>query len=317
VVFGSRGGSPETILDLALAQAKGSVAPGARHEAIAVRSSGVLVSGLGSAILRLAIGPGARLLAAQRTALEALAGAKPDAAVAARIPSGMASGQAGLATWSLERRLPGQPPQVPLSAALVDDCVSFLVALHRAGWGMDAWMSLSRSGDIAADGCSGERARAIDTVARRLERELAHLPRGYAHGDFWAGNLLVEDGRLSGVFDWMAAGAGRLPLLDLFELRVNAIRDRSRLSLGRAVLRYGATGAQRDDAVRTYCQRLGVQVDQRRLRQLLTAYWLEAMARSVAVNAADPHESRGPAWQRENIDVVLEAIADDGSLTVG
>ena len=314
VILGSRGNSPETIFDAALAHARASVPSSMTTEAVVVRLSGILIARLGSTILRLAIGPASRLLTAQRSALEGLSAANPGPLVVARLPLVLASGQAGLGTWSLERRLPGAPPRTPLSRRLVDDCLSFLIALHGAGRGMGTPVHLSSSAELAARVCRPEQASALMTAAHRLDQELADIPRGYAHGDFWAGNLLAERERLSGVVDWMAAGPGRLPLLDLLELRVNAVRDRSRLSLGPAVLRYAANDPLRDDAIRAYCERIGLAAGERRVRQLLTAYWLEALARSAIANGADPRQSRGTTWQQENIDLILGLISDNGSL---
>jgi SAM-dependent methyltransferase len=40
------------------------------------------------------------------------------------------------------------------------------------------------------------------------------LPLAASHGDYWAGNLFVEDGRVSGVVDWERAALDELPLWD-------------------------------------------------------------------------------------------------------
>src|SRR5207302_6214265 len=125
------------------------------------------IARLGSAVLRLAIGPPSGLLTAQRHALEALAAASPGPVVTERLPLRLASGQAGLATWSLERRLPGKPPRTPLTRRFLDDCVSFLVALHGAGTGSGAPADLSRSAATVASICSPEQASAVTAIAWR------------------------------------------------------------------------------------------------------------------------------------------------------
>jgi hypothetical protein len=84
--------------------------------------------------------------------------------------------------------------------------------------------------------------------------------------------------------------------------------------MGSALVRYAAADPARDEPVRAYCERLGMPLDGRRIRQLLTAYWLDAVARRLVDSAVDPHQSFDAAWRRQNIDVILSTIAEDGSL---
>ena len=60
----------------------------------------------------------------------------------------------------------------------------------------------------------------LDADLRRLaeiEDRLAtnHVPRTAVHGDLWFGNVLVADGRVSGVVDWEAGTVGGAPTRDL------------------------------------------------------------------------------------------------------
>jgi aminoglycoside phosphotransferase/SAM-dependent methyltransferase len=86
--------------------------------------------------------------------------------------------------------------------ALDDDLIgSTLVPLAEAGVSaLDGDESVARLLDQAID-----RARALRGTPIRL---------AVAHGDFWAGNVLVEDGRISGVVDWERAGFDELPIWD-------------------------------------------------------------------------------------------------------
>jgi aminoglycoside phosphotransferase (APT) family kinase protein len=43
----------------------------------------------------------------------------------------------------------------------------------------------------------------------------SRAPRTVVHGDFWAGNILVSDGRVTGVVDWEAASVSGEPVRDL------------------------------------------------------------------------------------------------------
>jgi aminoglycoside phosphotransferase (APT) family kinase protein len=60
----------------------------------------------------------------------------------------------------------------------------------------------------------------LDADLRRLaeiEDRLAtnHVPRTAVHGDLWFGNILVADGRVSGVVDWESGAVGGAPTRDL------------------------------------------------------------------------------------------------------
>ncbi len=53
----------------------------------------------------------------------------------------------------------------------------------------------------------------LSSAAARLEG--ARTPRTVVHGDFWAGNLLLRDGRVAGVVDWESGELGGEPLRDV------------------------------------------------------------------------------------------------------
>jgi aminoglycoside phosphotransferase (APT) family kinase protein len=308
VVFGCRGDLPTSMLETALVAA-GRGGPRTAEHAPVVGSSGVIVVMLGSAVLRVAIGPARERLDAHGHALRTLLDARPDPAVAARVPASLQRGETGLAIWWLEQRLAGETPRPPLAERLLEDCLDFLVALHGAGRRTAAApLPLSRSAHVVAAECPAETRRALDEIAARLDRELAALPRGFAHGDFWSGNVLAEDGRLRGVVDWSAAGPGRLPLLDLLHLQISAVRERSGLRLGPALLRYAADQLPGDDVISAYCERLGLTLAGRELRGLLAAYWLEALARELLDNGRGPQQLVDATWLDENVDLVLNAL---------
>jgi aminoglycoside phosphotransferase (APT) family kinase protein len=125
------------------------------------------------------------------------------------------------------------------------------------------------------------------------------------HGDFWRGNLLAENGRLSGVVDWSAAGTGRLPLLDLLNLLASA---REPKHFGRALVEYllpwARTGG--DELSRAYFERLGLEVGPEGLEALVVAYWLERSARELDSYG---DRARRPIWLLENIELVVPELS--------
>jgi hypothetical protein len=96
--------------------------------------------------------------------------------------------------------------------------------------------------------------RKADEVAGQLRRIAARLaaagtPRTVVHGDFWAGNLLVTDGTVSGVVDWASGELSGEPLRDVarFALSYCLYLDRhtrpGRRVAGHPGLRAGTWGA--------------------------------------------------------------------------
>jgi Phosphotransferase enzyme family len=216
------------------------------------------------------------------------------------------SGHIGLGEFVLERILPGTPPVTGVGDALRDGCLDFLVQLFELGRGVhveDAFMPLTAAESIAPFVRPAE-ADVIRELGRRLDAELVRLERGFAHGDFWLLNLLVdEQGRLSGVVDWEAAGAGRLPLLDLFHFHVHA-----RLGpdaepgpgLIKELVPWLRSGGDR--FLDAYCRRVGVVAEPALLEGLALAYWLDWTAYSLETYGV---EGRRPGWLADNVEAVV------------
>ena len=158
-----------------------------------------------------------------------------------------------------------------------------------------------------ASASNPEDAPAVRELGSDLEERLAGIPRGFAHGDFWAGNLLVEGGRLAGVVDWDFAGPGRLPLLDLLGLRLGAVRVGRRLSFGRALVEHLLPWARSggDERTRAYCDAVGAPQAAGRLEDFVAALWLDTLARDLRTYA-DIGRRRG--WAVENVRLVLSAL---------
>ena len=76
------------------------------------------------------------------------------------------------------------------------------------------------------DAQAGELAQRIGPLAARLAA--ASTPRTVVHGDFWAGNLLVTRGMVTGVVDWATGELAGEPLRDVvrFALSYSLYLDR-------------------------------------------------------------------------------------------
>ncbi len=307
IVVGRRTHAGQTALEAAVeaaAQAGGSPLV---HGWPLARESGVIAVADGG-VINVAIGPGRRKIEDQRLALHALEHAPP--VVADRLPRTIAYGRVGLADWSLETRLRGAPAARELPAELLDEVVGFLAALHEVGDPAAPRRSVAEDAHVLARVCvkpgNADRLRALGAT---LERDLAEVPRGFGHGDFWTRNLMVEEATLIGVIDWDGAGPGRLPLLDLLHLLLSARRDRTRQYVGEAMVDYLLPWARAggDETVRSYMDQIGVGLDRTRLEELVIAYWLDRMA--LEVRTFSDRADR-PFWIRNNVECVVEALSE-------
>ena len=208
LVIGLRAEQPPTLLEAAAFAASKSASVPFWLTPPLVRA-GVLVM-VSDAILRVAVGRSARDRSPGFRTRDTSFRPAPRS-VATRVPRVFGHGRTGLADWSLETRLAGSPPPLPLSDALLHDCVDFLVDLHSVRGAPDDSLSCTVLADTVTERCAAEFVAPLRALAHRLDLELADVPRGFAHADFFHGNLLVEGGRLAGVIDWDGAGPGRLP----------------------------------------------------------------------------------------------------------
>jgi hypothetical protein len=308
LVVGARRESPPALLEACLADAAAQVGLPLRAQPPTPRS-GLLTAVTDGGVLRVAVGPARTQIEAQVDVLTTLHDRDPSPVIAARVPEVLAHGRSGLARWSLEERLPAAGSPVALSPALLAACVDFLVALHGTS-GTGRPQSLVAGAELVV------RVRPASTrlraVAARLDETLADVPRGFGHGDFFLGNLLVDEGgALAGVVDWDAGGAGRLPLLDLVHLRHMAKYplpdDDWGPSFLERVLPWARAGG--DEVARGYCRRVGFDPESRRLTALAYAYWLDRLAYQVRTHVHRHTEER---WLARNVDLVLDAASEEG-----
>jgi aminoglycoside phosphotransferase (APT) family kinase protein len=233
-----------------------------------------------------------------------------------RVPWPLAHGELGLARWSLEAKAPGRHPR-RVAVGLWRDCLAFLIALHRLGCdgttagsaGLDEVLR-SQAQHVGAH-ADGDCAAALERIASDLAERLATLPLGWAHGDFWAENLLVDRGGLGTVVDWDWAEPHGLPALDLMDLIALSRRRIRDVAPGQRLLEmlWPLTRAGGDERLRTYCAAVDVPADARTLEALAVAYWLDRTARDLRPFA---DRSRRSAWLQSNLRVPLAALEAAG-----
>ncbi|HSZ44946.1 MAG TPA: aminoglycoside phosphotransferase family protein [Streptosporangiaceae bacterium] len=178
----------------------------------------------------------------------------------------------------------------------------WLAGLQSAVGG-DGQASVARMLDGVADvlgrrfgGQAGADADLAQLAALRGRLEGHRTPQSVVHGDFWAGNLLTERGRVLGVIDWEHARLTGSPVRDLarfatsYSLYLDRHTRQGRLVAGHRGLRAGRWGAGVDYAidgtgwypdlvrsfVRTGLERLGVS----------PSCWRDVLLADLATSAA-------------------------------
>lgn len=307
LVLGARGEREQTALEVVAQEAGAAIGGPLRYGWPLARASAIVVIA-DRGVINAAVGPGRQKIKLQQAALSALEDAPH--VVRSRLPRILASGRTGLVDWALETRLSGTAPGNDLSPQMLAEVLDFLVALHEVGGPAFARESIRADAHTLASVCvDPENADRVRRLGEALERNLAGVPRGFAHGDFWTRNLLRADGSLTGVIDWDGAGPGRLPLLDLLHLILSAHRERTRQYFGQALVDHLLPAARRggSEVVRTYAGRIGLALDPELLEALVLAYWLDRIALEIA---GFSDRARRPVWIRHNVDDVLRSLED-------
>jgi len=132
------------------------------------------------------------------------------------------------------------------------------------------------------------------------------MPRGFAHGDFCANNLLTHEGRLAGVVDWEGTNSSCPPMLDLLHLL--AARGADVYRWGPAVTDYLLPLMRRggDATIRSYLERLDLDPDPPQLEAFVAAYWLARASYQIGMYV---ERGRDQVWIERNVTLVLETLA--------
>jgi hypothetical protein len=268
--------------------------------------AGVVVVVGEDAVVRVALGRGRNQIGSQLDVLDALRRAGPPPAVEELIAWSLAHGRSGLADWSLERLMPGSRPPKELTPALLGNAVEFLVELWRVSDGPQPEVRFADFAATVATVCSPEQEAAVRALAERLDRELEGLPRGFAHGDFFAGNMLADGDRLTAVLDWDSGGPGRLPFVDLVHLHRTLVHGGDDL-WGAVFVEYLLPFARAggDETVARYARALGLEHARELLEELTLAYWLEHTSYQLRTH---DHRRFEPEWIKANVERVLAAV---------
>jgi aminoglycoside phosphotransferase (APT) family kinase protein len=125
------------------------------------------------------------------------------------------------------------------------------------------------------------------------------------HGDLWSGNLLVADGRLTGVVDWDAWHPSAVPGTDLLHLIATEEVLRTRSCLGDVWRQQPWESPAFALAARDYWQALGVRPSRQVLEAVGAAWWAGQVAHSIVMDAHLTHDGD---WTERNVHAVLRVF---------
>ena len=290
VLTGSRGPTPPSLIDMAIERAAEAAGTTLERASTTVFESGrVVVCLRGSAgesfFMRLAAGPSRRPLDVSLEAVTAVAAANAPPVVRDRLVIPLAQGVVGPLRYSFEPNAVGTHPW-RMTADLWEDSLEFLIALFGvdvSGTAMPVAESFQVQGRRMMEYVGAEEREALESILANLERRLADVPRGQSHGDFWAENFLIRDGRLHTVLDWEWAASDALPLIDLFDLIAlsrRRVRDFTPGERFTDVL-WPLVRAGGNERIHAYCKAVGVSPDLETLDALAVAYWLSRVGRQL------------------------------------
>jgi hypothetical protein len=220
----------------------------------------------------------------------------------AAVPLPVGHGRVGHVAWSAESALPGKRPRraVPDFGS---QAAQFCLNLPRSLESPAAFRE-----DIEAIGSHlPELSGPVSRVGAAQGAAVASLPSVMRHGDLWAGNLLVERNRLTGVVDWDGWHPAGVPGTDLLHLLAMQDAVATRRSLGEVWLERPWEWDTFTEMTARYWDVLDVAPD-REVRQAVGwAWWANQVRCSLA---RMPELARDERWLSRNVRLVLAAFED-------
>jgi hypothetical protein len=232
--------------------------------------------------------------------LDQLRPSRLDPAGRGLLPEVLARGSVSGAAWTLETTVRGRrPPR--LTKDVVADAVAFSASLPPA----EGPPTAHRDDVRALSRALPDHAHDLERVAERIDEDAPALPGVFRHGDFWAGNLLVSRGRLSGVVDWDAWHRAAPAGVDVFHLLGTDRALRLGLELGVVWLDRPWRSEAFERALRPYWRSLRIDPSRSQTEAIALAWWVGQMAATLT---RIPERAGDGAWLDANVDRVLRSL---------
>jgi aminoglycoside phosphotransferase (APT) family kinase protein len=242
----------------------------------------------------------------------------------ARVPWPCASGTVLDQPFRADAALPGRPAAERVDGAaaavrLQEAAAESIHVLHRSTATSVAvdrslaerWVDAQLNDLSRHAGVRRRRAWRLGRLRDELHRAVIGrtVSAAWIHGDYWLGNVLVEEASPEprGIVDWDDAASGELPLHDLLHLLLYTRRLLTGQELGEIVSRQLA-GGEWSGSERRLLERYGSWCHGGALsdRHAVLLYWL----RHVALHARQQRDRPGPRyrlWEWRNVHSVLAA----------
>jgi hypothetical protein len=217
-----------------------------------------------------------------------------------RVPRLTGRGEVAGVGWSTEIFLPGRAPGA-LDPRLATELASFCAALPLAEGPPRAHLAHLAA---LAERFPGRDAALLEATTA-CETGGASVPGILGHGDLWTGNLLAEDGTLTGVVDWDAWHRASFPGTDLLHATAVDQGRRQGLSIGGVWLRRPWASEMFGRVAAPYWRALEILAGDSFLHAVGIAWWAGQVAWTVE---RLPHLASENGWVSENVDAVLAAM---------
>jgi aminoglycoside phosphotransferase (APT) family kinase protein len=230
------------------------------------------------------------------------------------VPEILAAGETDGMTYVVERAFGGVPASSLLTdtarrAEVLAEVSSTVAELHRLTSAtlavddavLDRWVGVPLEGLRRI----GRPWRGIERLGGELREFLAgrSVEVSWVHGDYWPGNVLVDETSASvrGVVDWEWAADGELPAHDVFHvvLFTRSMLERTDLGL---LVRDLLRGRSRTGAERDQLEQVVPQGDPQWFRTALLLYWMRHLASHLGQPATGTNRW---VWVRRNVIPVL------------
>ena len=215
-------------------------------------------------------------------------------------PRPLGRGVVAGASWMAEKLLPGHRPGL-LTPDLVHQAALACGRLPIS----DAVPTAPVEDLLGAAAVLPRYAADLRRLADRLRSRLDGIPAVLRHGDLWAGNLLVDRGRLTGIVDWDAAHSSGVPGADLVQLVATDVRRRRRLPLGQAMLALPWRASTFTAATAEYWWALDIAPHRALLDVAGIAWWASEIHHTLV---RFPQRRTDERWVAENVAAVLEGL---------
>ena len=219
-------------------------------------------------------------------------------------PALVDKGRSGSASWTVETRLPGRPVR-----QLEPTTFSAVITVWATLPSTDGQPPDRVQRDLRSIiGALPELGPSLDEVGEAIAPTLHGLRPVFGHGDLWAGNLLSDRGRLTGVVDWDAWSDRELPGVDLLQLYATSWRFRVGRPLGAAWLGQPWNHSAFTYRMRPYWRSVGIEPNEDYLAVVGLSWWAREIAGTLE---RYPERRRDATWLRANIEPVLASRPAD------